>query len=129
MVKYSKQRELIYQAVRENLVHPTADFIYNKLKEENPGLSLGTVYRNLNQLAEDGKIRKLKMAGGPDRFDAALHPHYHMICGSCGELVDIECEALEGLTRKVSEESGIRVETFQILFEGICPDCVKEQSN
>lgn len=129
MVKYSKQRELIYQAVRENLVHPTADFIYNKLKEENPGLSLGTVYRNLNQLAEDGKIRKLKMAGGPDRFDGTLHPHYHMVCRSCGELVDIQCEALEGLTQKAAEESGIQVEGFQILFEGICSDCVKGRSN
>lgn len=57
-MRYSKQRELILNAVLNNKVHPTADFVYNFLKEDNPELSLGTVYRNLNFLAENNMLKK-----------------------------------------------------------------------
>ena len=59
VTKYSRQRELIYKAVIDNNVHPTAEFIYNYLKKDNPQLSLGTVYRNLQQLYERGEINRL----------------------------------------------------------------------
>ena len=57
-MNYSKQRELILNTLKENVVHPTAEYLYEILKENNPNLSLGTVYRNLNQLAENGTIKK-----------------------------------------------------------------------
>lgn len=67
--KYSRQRELIYKTVMENKVHPTAEFVYNYLKKDNPQLSLGTVYRNLQQLSDNGEINRLSIPNQPDRFD------------------------------------------------------------
>lgn len=127
MTKYSKRRELILKAVKDNPVHPTADFIYHKLNGEIPGLSLGTVYRNLNILAEEKLIHKVKMAEGPDRFDGALDLHYHLICKSCGKLVDIDTSAMDGIEQKVSFDTGHQIEGYDIVFEGICQDCLKEQ--
>lgn len=115
------------KAVKDNPVHPTADFIYHKLNGEIPGLSLGTVYRNLNILAEEKLIQKVKMATGPDRFDGALQPHYHLICKSCGKLVDIDTSAMVGIEKKVSQDSGHQIEGYDIVFDGICHDCLKEQ--
>ena len=78
-MKYSKQRELIYEAVLQNPVHPTADNVYTLIREENPNVSLGTVYRNLNLLSDNGLLRKIAMPNAPDRFDGRIDEHYHMI--------------------------------------------------
>lgn len=67
-MKYSKQREMIFNCIKENPMHLTADAIYEMLKKDNPNLSLGTVYRNLSQLAEHNMIQKVSIAGYPDRF-------------------------------------------------------------
>ena len=72
-MKYSRQRDLILKALRENVVHPTADFIYTVLKEKEPNLSLDTVYRNLNLLANEGIIRKIE---GLDGGESLFFSHY-----------------------------------------------------
>ena len=78
-MNYSKQRELVLQAVLENPIHPTADGVYQQVRQQNPRISLGTVYRNLNFLAEMGMIRKISMPVGSDRFDGRLDQHDHMV--------------------------------------------------
>ena len=85
---YSKQRELILKTVLENRIHPTADMVFSLLKPEYPSLSLATVYRNLNLLAENGLLVRIPVPGGADHFDGTLSPHYHMICEKCDRMVD-----------------------------------------
>ncbi|HBH3043835.1 TPA: transcriptional repressor, partial [Clostridioides difficile] len=96
-MKFSKQRELILNEILNNPVHPTADYLYENLKKDNPNLSLGTVYRNLAQLTEHGFIRKVSIPGNPDRFDGRIDNHYHIICEVCGEIYDLESEVLNNL--------------------------------
>ena len=96
-MNYSKQRELILQTVLQNPIHPTADQVYNQVRRQNPKISLGTVYRNLNFLAEMGKIKKISMPVGSDRFDGRLDEHYHAACACCGQVFDLEWEALRQL--------------------------------
>lgn len=130
MIKYSKQRELILNTVKQNRVHPTADFIYNKLKEENPGLSLGTVYRNLNLLAEEGFLQKIKIADGPDRFDGEISEHPHMTCSSCGEVIDLPmdcCEDMKELDRKIEKKTGHRINSCRTAFTGVCSGCLNKK--
>ena len=79
ILKYSKQRDSILKTLQENVVHPTADFIYAKAKEENPNISLATVYRNLNQLAENGDIKKISGLDNMTHFDHNTHKHFHFI--------------------------------------------------
>ena len=68
-MRYSKQRELILNTVLQNKIHPTADDVYKLLRDEYPGLSLGTVYRNLNFLAEHDMLKKINVPNGSDCFD------------------------------------------------------------
>ena len=86
--RYSRQRELIYQKLVETDEHPTAEMLYQWLKPENPNLSLGTVYRNLNLLAEEGVI--VRMPFPVERYDARTHPHPHFRCKACGRVYDME---------------------------------------
>lgn len=89
MLKFSRQRECI----RANLIgrsdHPTAEMVYQDVKEALPNISLGTVYRNLMLLAERGEILKLSMPDGPDRFDGNVQPHAHFLCKECGGFQDV----------------------------------------
>ena len=71
-MRYSKQRELVLQKVEQLCDHPTAEEIFDLAARECPGLSLGTVYRNLNSLVEAGRVRRVSIPGKADRFDHTL---------------------------------------------------------
>ena len=118
--RYSRQRERIYRAVRDTDLHPTAQTVYAWLRPELPHLSLGTVYRNLHQLAQEGRLRELP---GPEaRFDAAVAPHTHVCCLVCGAVRDLPMPYDSGLDGRAGQ-SGWLVEDHLLTFYGICPAC------
>lgn len=121
--KYSRQRELIYKTVMENKVHPTAEFVYNYLKKDNPQLSLGTVYRNLQQLSDNGEISRLSIPNQPDRFDGIIEEHYHAVCEKCGKIYDIHINEMLEVDRLVAEKTGLDITGHEIIFKTICPMC------
>lgn len=121
-MKFSRQRELIISEVLNSDEHLTADAIYERLKKENPNLSLGTVYRNLTQLSDKGMIGKVNIPGDPVRFDRNLSKHSHLVCESCGKIIDIDENLIDFNFSKLEQE-GIRVVGADILLKGICADC------
>lgn len=128
-MKYSKQREMIYNCVKDNSLHLTADAIYEILKKENPNLSLGTVYRNLSQLADHDLIKKVSIPGYPDRFDGTLSDHFHFLCLECGGIQDLFIEGLYKVTSLVEEQVSVDVKTCEMTFKGVCPTCKGQQIN
>ncbi len=124
-MKFSKQRELIFNQVKCFPIHPTADQVYSALKQDNPNLSLGTVYRNLNQLSEMGMLLKIKIADGSDRFDGRTDTHYHMVCDNCSQVYDVELSELDTLNSIVSEKYGHRLTNVTLNLNGICCECSK----
>ena len=84
-MRYSKQRELVMQTVENLCDHPTAEEIYDTAAKECPGLSLGTVYRNLNSLVEAGRVRRVSIPGQADRFDHTLAWHSHLYSSACAK--------------------------------------------
>lgn len=127
MKKFSKQRELILKTVLSSNEHLTADNIYDRLKESNPNLSLGTVYRNLTQLEEHGYIKKINIPGDPVRFDGNTEEHHHFICEKCGKIFDIEDEKIEYVD-KLSETKGFKVNSMYLILRGVCDECSSEDN-
>jgi len=119
--RYSRQRELIYEALRQTEQHPTAEMIYQWLKPANPSLSLGTVYRNLNLLADEGAIRR--MAFLVERYDAKTMPHPHFCCDQCGAVYDLHLPYDAELDRQALLASGHDVTGHEGVFHGICTKC------
>jgi Fur family peroxide stress response transcriptional regulator len=119
----SKQREAIFEYLRSNDAHPTAHDIYEAVRREFPALSLGTVYRNLNILEEQGKVRKLTYGSTFDRYDADVQEHYHFICRSCGRVYDLHLDPQYELNRKAEEISDHAVEDHTVDFYGLCSSC------
>ena len=118
--RYSRQRELIYQALCSTKEHPTADMVYQWLKPENPNLSLGTVYRNLNLLADEGIIARMPFP--VERYDADTKPHPHFRCRCCGAVSDLDLPYDTSLDERV-EAQGHEVDHHSVLFTGICVNC------
>ncbi len=121
---YSKQRELVLQAVQATQgQHPTADALYTYIREQSPNVSLATVYRNLNQLVDAKQIARVSLPGSADRFDPVTDGHFHLLCTQCGEIVDIPREALPDFSAPVQAATGCKVENYSLVFHGRCPHC------
>ncbi|WP_242964883.1 Fur family transcriptional regulator [Scatolibacter rhodanostii] len=115
----------ILKLIQSTESHPTADWIYAKLKPKYPDLSLGTVYRNLKKFCECGKIKSIGVINGQEHFDANIYKHAHFICEECGIVEDIDSSffSKEDLS-DVSDKYGIDIRTADIVFNGSCKKCL-----
>jgi len=124
MTKKSKQRDAIIKCLSNRTDHPTAETIYKELKTECPSISLGTVYRNLNQLAAWNTIQKIALGFGPDRFDPNSTPHAHFYCSKCGSVSDIMFDDANILELAKKNFSG-QIEGHLSVYYGLCESCLK----
>ncbi len=127
ILKHSRQRDSIKAFLQARHDHPTADMVYNSIREEFPNISLGTVYRNLNLLVELGEVRKLTFGDGRDHFDWDTSPHYHFICKQCDAVMDFPMEPFaEAESRTGICEIG-EITGHTVYFHGICRDCLSKK--
>ena len=99
--------------------------IYNDLREEIPGLSLGTVYRNLKLLEELGKVRRVASFQNTERYDAICGDHVHFLCTGCGCVSDVMDADPEALRRSISLNPGYHIAKFDLTLTGLCPKCAE----
>lgn len=119
------QRSLVFEAVNSLHCHATADDVYEAVSSRHPSISRATVYRNLNVLADEGKIRRLAIPGGADRFDHDPCQHYHARCDICGRVFDVEMDNLDNPEKHVRQTEGFQLTGHDLIFRGICPLCGK----
>lgn len=117
--RFSHQRERIYHIVCTSHEHPSAQMVYDALRPELPRLSLGTVYRNLHQMAQEGRL--VELDGPVTRFDAVLQPHTHVRCTCCGRVADADLPYDPALDQTAM--GGWTVTGHSLIFQGICPAC------
>ena len=92
------------------------------LVKQCPRLSLGTVYRNLNQLSELGMLRRVGVPGEADRFDAELPVHQHLYCRRCKQVFNLNVPGAP-IEEMIARCEGIRAETYNFIVTGLCPAC------
>ncbi len=126
--RMTKQRKAILEALKNTDTHPTADEIYEEVKEEIPNISLGTIYRNLNVLDEMDEIMVLDYGSTYSRFDGYADNHYHFQCNECDEIYDLDMEVQKSLDKAVEKNYPFQVEDHRLEFYGICPECQEEIS-
>ena len=126
-MNYSKQGEQIYETLLNNVVHPSAEYIYDILRQANSNISLATVYRNLNKMAQIGRIKKITGLEDRAHFDHNTFEHYHFICRKCGRIYDIPCDIAPDIIKKAQEETGFKIESHDIVFNGICRECSENE--
>lgn len=120
----SKKRQAIYDLLCEDREHPTAEMLFNRLKPDFPELSLGTVYRNLSVLEEEGLVIRVGKVEGQERYDARLDPHIHFVCTRCHRVTDIELnEYTEKLIGDMVRQVDGKAQSFVLTVKGVCGNC------
>ena len=131
VLKYSKQRNAVLNIMKNTYEHPTAEEVYEEARKVYPGIGIATVYRNLNQLADAGEIKRISFGNGNDRFDGHLEEHYHIVCRECGRLQDLRPakDKIDAFKKLAEETFGIKAsnqaELNTAIFEGLCDNCRK----
>ena len=123
-IRLTPQRQVILEELAKVTSHPTANEVYDMVRKRLPRIGLGTVYRNLELMADNGLILKLEVGGSQKRFDAATNLHYHIRCSCCGRVDDIEMETMPELDALASGASDYQVLGHHIEFSGLCRPCI-----
>ena len=117
------QRNKILEALKSTTSHPTAAWVYERVKTDIPNISLGTVYRNLNVLVSQGLVQKISCGEAEERYDANTTPHIHFHCSGCGCVSDIhDKKAFDGLAELVYEIDE-DIDTYSLICYGRCKNC------
>ena len=128
-MNYSRQRESIKKYLMSTHEHPTAEVVYQHVRKEYPKISLGTVYRNLTLLVDLGEAKKISTGDGTDHFDGDTSAHSHYYCKCCKRVMDLDITpSIEQILAASSAGLGT-VESANLLFTGICKDCILDSEN
>lgn len=123
-MKRSRQRDAILTYLNTRTDHPTADMVYTALQETIPNISLGTVYRNLSQLADHGMILRISCDERMDHYDAVTSPHPHFFCQQCGCVSDLI--TADPVMPSLPDASSFRgkIEGCHMIYYGTCEKCL-----
>lgn len=121
--KITAQRQCIFRALQDDVTHPSAERVHEKVRCDMPNVSLKTVYQTLNDLAELGAISVLDVGTGSVRFDPNVETmHHHLVCRSCGKVRDLSAD-FPGLTVSRRASQGFAVDSAEVVFRGRCEEC------
>jgi Fur family ferric uptake transcriptional regulator len=126
-LRMTRQRRALLEAIEKSHAHPTADEVHRLVRRRLPRISLGTVYRNLEVLADLGMIQKVELGSGQRRYDAVREHHYHVRCQRCGRVEDVWLRRARGLETAAQRQSGYEITGHRLDFLGLCARCRTER--
>lgn len=129
LIRLTTQRQVILEELSKVKTHPTASELYDMVRKRLPRIGLGTVYRNLELMAENGLILKIEVGGTQKRFDATTEDHYHIRCSLCGRVDDIDVPVMEKLATQAANSSAYLILGHHVEFTGICSVCQQQRQD
>jgi Fur family ferric uptake transcriptional regulator len=127
--RITPQRRAILRIIRERAGHLSADEIYDLARREIPRLSLSTVYRTLDLLKELDLVTELHLAGNHYRYEAQSDQHEHLVCLSCGEVIEFHCDHCAAMHQELSDKYGFQITGSRVELFGYCHECAKTREN
>lgn len=121
--KQFRKRNAILACLRQSREHPSAERVYELLKQDSPDISLATVYRNLALFKKQGVVRSVGTVNGVERFDGDVSQHAHFICRVCGQVTDLADLSLPEALFASLKASGAQPERYSLCLTGLCRNC------
>lgn len=126
----TRQRETVERCLKENADrHLTVDDIVGLLKSNGSDVGRTTVYRTLEKMVGENKVRRYSVPQGDSACFQYINArertceHFHLKCNSCGRLLHMECGHFSGLAAHIAAEHGFKVDNFKTVLYGVCKDC------
>ena len=127
-LRVTPQRQAIFRILHGSDRHPTAEWVFESARVDMPTISLKTVYQTLNDLAAMGELQQLHLGPGSARFDPTDAPHHHLVCESCGGVVDLHADFTD-LQVPDGLGHGFLVSSTEIVFRGRCAECTAAEGD
>lgn len=127
-MRMTKQRRAILEVLQGTTSHPSADWVFQRVRRRLPSISLATVYRNLHQLAAAGLLQELPVGEHVSRFDADTSLHYHVRCLRCGRIDDLDVPVGGDLEKAARRATDFKIVTHHVEFLGYCPRCAERHA-
>lgn len=125
-----QRRAIVDIIIRNEGSHLTTEELYGLVKEECPEIGLATVYRTVQLLEELGVVSKLDLNDGCYRYELVheteSHQHHHLICDSCGKVIEVEGDLLEALEHRIESKYDFKIKNHSLKFYGICSECSRK---
>lgn len=126
-IQITAQRLAVFRAVTSD-PHITADAVAGAVRKEIGAISLQSVYDCLAVLVAEGLIRRIQPAGSPARFeDRVGDNHHHLICRTCGRMVDVDCAVGDAPCLRASDDRGYEIDEAEVVYWGRCPGCAPKK--
>ena len=110
--------------------HLDVETIANRVRDRLGSISVQAVYEALHALTAAGLIARIEPAGHPARFEGRVGDnHHHIVCRSCGTVVDVDCVVGEPPCLTASDDQGFSIDEAQVIFWGLCPGCSTARSS
>ena len=122
-LKITPQRIAVYDALKKNQGHPSADEIHRTVKKVFPHISLDTVNRTLMTFADIHLIDIVEGQGAPRRFEANPAPHHHFYCLGCSAIIDVFDDALDRISIPREIEEKYTITGKRVCIKGFCDKC------
>ena len=123
-----QKRELLKFLKERNLQHFSVDEVVFEMEDRGEKIGRSTVYRFLEQLAEQGSVRKYQGAQGVTQYqhiedDSRCDGHFHMLCSRCGDLMHVDCALMQTLSKHLMEDHGFALDPRETILVGACEKC------
>jgi Fe2+ or Zn2+ uptake regulation protein len=125
IVRFTRQRQAVLEAVQHSTEHPDAAHIYDEVRQVVPSISLGTVYRSLEALVNEGHLLQIQQPGMPTRYDARLEHHAHFVCDTCGQVFDVLTTLPDAVPMAAEVLTGFEISSARVEFHGKCRECIR----
>lgn len=114
---------MVLETVRSTFEHPTAEWIFRRARKRLPRVGLGTIYRNLKALVDEGLIREVRSADEAVRYDGNIGEHYHIRCISCGRVSDLPVSVDREIEQRAHRATNYAIVGHEVEVHGVCPGC------
>ncbi|MFI2283620.1 Fur family transcriptional regulator [Nocardia beijingensis] len=128
-LRVTRPRVAVLSAVHD---HPHADTesIIRAVRSALPEVSHQTVYDSLNALTATGLVRRIQPSGSVARYESRVGDnHHHVVCRACGVIADVDCALGDAPCLTASDDSGFSIDEAEVIYWGLCPDCVETQAS
>lgn len=122
--RITPQRLAILRILSDSKDHPSAEMIYDQIKQDFPVTSFATVYKTVGLVKELGEALELEFSQDSNRYDGNKpYPHPHLICTKCKKIIDPDLDTVSHLEKEIAKETGFRITNHRLDFYGVCPEC------
>jgi len=128
-MRWTQQRQLIYEELSNEKGHYTAEDIRRKLSKKDINTGLSTIYRTLQLLEEKNIVKRVPLGGDTavcESCEGQTHSHHHMHCNKCGRTLEIHVDMLDDIEKIIMTKYNFKVTGHTVMFTGLCEDCVKK---